>query len=275
MTAPPFLRFTLVVDFAHYDQVVSVLIELPLHGWQEEDGGQRFVFWLEEAVGERAEVAEGLARLATIGRLETAVERQDWDRYWRCFHERIRVGRVCVRPPWEPPLPGSLDVVIEVGMAFGTGAHATTRQALSALQTLPPSSLLDLGTGTGVLALAAGRLGFSPLYCCDNDELALRAAAENARRNAIELRLLAVDVTDETRLLPTTEVAVANIALRPIVAYGRRLLRQADTEGPRHLLLAGLLAGQADEARAAFPGYEERAHSLEGERVLLHLGRAV
>lgn len=274
MTAPAFVRYSLTAGPAHYDRAVSALLTLPLSGWQEDQAGERLIFWLEvEAVAD-PEVAPVLAELGVLGRLEAAPERDDWQTSWRRFHRAVRVGKLCVRPPWEPPTPGLLDVVIDIGMAFGTGSHATTRQCLSALQRLVPASLLDLGTGSGVLALAALRLGFRPVHACEHDDLALRAAAANARLNGLAPHLIRADLTDGTVTLPEAEVVVANVALKPIVAYGRRLTSAASaTPSPRHVVLAGLLAEQADGARAAYPHYEERERSQDGEWVLLRLER--
>jgi ribosomal protein L11 methyltransferase len=274
VTAPAFVRYNLAVEPAAYDRAVSALLELPASGWQEDAGGQRLTFWLEEGAAAAPAVVRTLQELEALGRLETAPERDDWQTSWRRFHQAIRVGDVCVRPPWEPAAPGLLDVVIDVGMAFGTGSHASTRQCLAALQDFAPASLLDLGTGSGVLALAALRLGFAPVHACDNDEFALRAAAKNARLNGLALHFLLADLTDPTLALPTADVVLANVALKPIAAYGRRLASGPAAAAPRHVVLAGLLATQVDEARAAYRQYAERQRRQEGEWVQLTLERA-
>jgi ribosomal protein L11 methyltransferase len=128
----------------------------------------------------------------------------DWAERWREFHHGVQVGRFWVGPPWEA-------VVIEPGRAFGTGAHPTTRLTLELLQTLEPSSLLDIGCGSGVLSVAAAKLGFAPVHAIDVDEAAVEAAAENARRNGVEIEARLLDgLVDE---LPRADVALANVAL--------------------------------------------------------------
>lgn len=275
MTPPAFVRFSLTIDPATYDRAVTALLDLPTPGWQEEDEGGHLIFWLSEQVLADESVTAGVTRLGALGRLHLAPERDDWESRWRAFHHTVVVGDVCVRPPWEAARPSHLDVLIDVGMAFGTGTHATTRQCLAALQELESGSLLDVGAGSGVLALAALRLGFAPVYACDNDPFALAALAKNARLNDLEPVLLPLDVTDPETRLPAVDAVVANVALGPIVALGRRL-HAAIGDGPcapRDLVLAGLLAQQADEALAAFPRYVLRERMCEGEWVLLRLGR--
>jgi ribosomal protein L11 methyltransferase len=119
-----------------------------------------------------------------------------------------------VGPPWEPPPENAEAIVIDPGRAFGTGAHATTRLCLELLQTLAPASLLDVGCGSGVLAIAAAKLGFAPVVAVDIEEDAVETAIANARANAVEIHPLRADaLADE---LPATEFVVANIALEPV-----------------------------------------------------------
>jgi ribosomal protein L11 methyltransferase len=273
VTSPAFVRFVLSVDDASYDRAAAALLGLPTPGWQEADDGATLVFWLAADIVDDPSLQEALAELGELGSLRAMPERADWLTYWKRFHHAVRVGAVTVRPPWLPADPDTLDVVIDVGVAFGTGSHVTTRQCLAALQEVAPGSLLDIGTGSGVLSLAALRLGFAPAHGCDVDELALQAARKNARLNSLNPQLFVADVGDPDTLLPLADVAVANVALNPIVAYGKRLQGEQDVGRPRDVLLAGLLDAQADEARAAFPGYAERRRAQEDEWVFLHLER--
>jgi ribosomal protein L11 methyltransferase len=130
---------------------------------------------------------------------------EGWEDGWRAFHHGVRVGRCWVGPPWEEPPADALAVVIDPGRAFGTGAHATTRLCLELLQDLEPTSLLDVGCGSGVLSVAAAKLGFAPVHAVDIDEVALEVTRANADANDI-----AVEVGTDVR---PTSLAVMNIAL--------------------------------------------------------------
>jgi len=156
VTSPAFVRFVFSADDASYDRAAAALLELPTPGWQEADEGATLVFWLAADIVDDPSLQEALAGLQKLGRLRAMPERADWLTYWKRFHHSVRVGAVTVRPPWLPADPDALDVVIDVGLAFGTGSHATTRQCLAALQEVSPGSLLDIGTGSGVtLSLAS------------------------------------------------------------------------------------------------------------------------
>ena len=121
------------------------------------------------------------------------------------------MGKLWVGPPWEEPPVGLAVIVIDPGRAFGTGAHPTSRLCLELLQELEPASLLDVGCGSGVLAIAAARLGFEPVTGIDLDEAAVEATRANAEVNAVMLSVRLGDaLVDE---LPATDVVVANVTL--------------------------------------------------------------
>ena len=130
---------------------------------------------------------------------------EGWEDGWRAFHHGVRVERLWVGPPWEEPPADAVAVVIDPGRAFGTGAHATTRLCLELLQEVEPARLLDVGCGSGVLSVAAAKLGFSPVRAVDVDEVSLETTSANAAANGV-----AVDVGSELR---PAELAVMNIAL--------------------------------------------------------------
>jgi ribosomal protein L11 methyltransferase len=137
--------------------------------------------------------------------LEAEEVEEGWEDAWRAFHHGIRVGRCWVGPQWEEPPAAAISVVIDPGRAFGTGAHPTTRLCLELLQEVEPASLLDVGCGSGVLAISAAKLGFAPVRAVDIDEVALETTRSNAAANGV-----VVDVVAE---LQPTELAVMNIAL--------------------------------------------------------------
>src|SRR5262249_24245960 len=108
---------------------------------------------------------------------------EGWQDRWREFHHGVRVGKFWVGPPWEVGDDARERIVIAPGRAFGTGAHATTRLTLELLQTIEPGSLLDVGCGSGVLSIAAAKLGFAPVLAVDLDDAAVEATLANADVN--------------------------------------------------------------------------------------------
>ena len=286
-----FTRYTLTVgpqpagdaavDYTH-PEAVALARALGADGWQETADG--IVFWLP---AEAAPDARLLARLERLGRLDVGAEDDDWRLRWREFHRPVAVGPLYVRAPWHAPRGDLLDVCVDVGMAFGTGAHPTTRQCLEGLTALAPSplaplpladpgtgsgvpALADLGTGSGVLALAAARLGFSPVLGLDVDPLAVEAARANASANGLAVEFRVADLGDPAEALPEADVAVANLSLPVILTLAERVAGvRGEPWRPRRLLLAGLLEAQGEQAAAAFTGYQTRRRSVdEGWRFL-------
>jgi ribosomal protein L11 methyltransferase len=144
-----------------------------------------------------------------------------WDERWRAFHVPAVVGPLWIGPPWEEPEAGKTAVVIDPGRAFGTGAHATTRLCLELLSGLPRGSALDVGCGSGVLAIAAAKLGFEPVLAVDTDEAALEATELNAAANGVSVDARRADARSE--YLRATDVALVNVALDVVVEVARRV----------------------------------------------------
>ena len=134
-----------------------------------------------------------------------------WEDGWREFHRGVVVGRFWVGPPWEEAPAGVEAIVIDPGRAFGTGAHPTTRLTLELLQELEPASFLDVGCGSGVLSIAAAKLGFAPVTGIDSDETAIEVTLANALVSGAQVDARHCDALRDP--LPETEVAVANVAL--------------------------------------------------------------
>ena len=169
--------------------------------------------------GGEIELAAYAERVPTALTGATAEEVEPgWEDRWREFHRPVRIGSVWVGPPWERAPADAVSVAIDPGRAFGTGAHATTRLCLELLLETPPATLLDVGCGSGVLAIAAALLGFDPVVAVDADPLAVEATLANAAANGVSLDVRRADVLLD--VLPRTEVAVANIALGPVEALG-------------------------------------------------------
>ncbi|HEY3106615.1 MAG TPA: 50S ribosomal protein L11 methyltransferase [Gaiellaceae bacterium] len=159
----------------------------------------------------------------------------DWQEAWKRFHQPVRVGPLWVGPPWEEPDPDSVSVVIDPGQAFGTGAHATTRLCLELLLERPRSSVVDLGCGSGVLAVAAAKLGFAPVTALDVDPLAVEAAKANALANGAAVVVSRTDVYVDP--LPAADLALANITLDGLATVAGRV-------PSAELVASGYLAGQ-------------------------------
>jgi ribosomal protein L11 methyltransferase len=144
-----------------------------------------------------------------------------WEERWREFHRPLWIGPLWIAPPWEEPPPDAITVVIDPGRAFGTGSHPTTRLCLGLLLDLEPGSLLDIGCGSGVLSVAAAKLGFDPVVAIDRESAAIEAVRRNALANdvAIDARRADVLVVE----LPRSDVALANIDLASVEVLAPRL----------------------------------------------------
>jgi ribosomal protein L11 methyltransferase len=167
-------------------------------------------------------VGDGEDRLrAAFGEAVSEPVPDDWPDRWRSFHHGVRIGSLWVGPPWEPAPDDATAIVIDPGRAFGTGAHPTTRLSLELLQSLERGSLVDVGSGSGVIAIAAAKLGFDVIDAVDADPAAAKTAAANAARNGVDLPIRTADAL--TSSLPAADVAVANIAFGAIAALAPRL----------------------------------------------------
>jgi ribosomal protein L11 methyltransferase len=259
--------------------VLAELLELAPSGVEEVDAGDDVVeYAVYGAPGELPAVPElrAVAGGALVEVVSTEVP-DDWDQRWRSFHRPLVLeeGRLVVRPPWESsPVAADIDLVIDPGQAFGTGGHATTRLCLELMLGLAaPGSggFLDLGCGSGVLAIAAARLGWAPVAAVDFDPLAVAAAAENASVNRVSIEVGRHDLrADPVRVAP---LVVANL-LRPLLLTWASRLDGA-SELPERVIASGLLGGEADEIAGAFAavGLHECDRRVSGDWAALLLAR--
>jgi ribosomal protein L11 methyltransferase len=232
--------------------------------------------------------------------ISTTEVADDWPQRWREFHRPVRVepprsGAVPalrVRPPWEPAAATengqspAIELVIDPGQAFGTGAHASTRLCLELLLELrapapPPAAVLDVGTGSGVLAIAAAKLGYVPLLALDNEGESVEAAGENAGVNGVAIETRRFDLRREplpwlgpgAGERPEIPGAGPVIVLANLLAPLLATLSRAIERPPSHLIAGGLLVEQLDESAAVFAannGLCERARRCaEGWGALL------
>ena len=151
-----------------------------------------------------------------------------------------------MRPPWEPARDGALDVVIEPGQAFGTGSHATTRLTLELLAELEPAgALADWGCGSGVLAIAAAKLGWSPVLACDIELESVEAARDGAEANGVAVEVTRCDVRQGGPYAPTV---LANL-VRPLL-----LEVAANLDGvPERLIISGVEATRSTRSSRRSP----------------------
>ena len=199
--------------------------------------------------------AAGATRLwRAFGEYSWSEVPEDWQHRWREFHRAVRVGPLWVGPPWLDAPEDAIAVVIDPGRAFGTGAHPTTQLCLQFLIDLqaPRRSVCDIGCGSGVLAIAAAKLGFAPVVALDHDPATLEAAAENARRNDASIELRLAEALEDP--LPRADVAIANISATAIEGVAERA-------GCELLVTSGYLA--TEHPRAAVHRHLER-RELDG-----------
>ena len=199
--------------------MLAALLELAPAGVEQIDGDGFVEYALYGAPGELPSFPAGEAEvggvLVSVRGEEVA---DDWAERWKQFHEPVLVdGRLWVRPPWAAAREGTLDLVIDPGQAFGTGAHPTTRLCLELLLGLEPrGSLADLGCGSGVLAIAAALLGFGPVTAVDNELAALDATQANAAANGVRLdRLDRINLREQPA--PRADTVVANLMRPPLL----------------------------------------------------------
>jgi ribosomal protein L11 methyltransferase len=302
------IRLALRVRRADAELVLAELLELAPGGVEEVDVDAGTVeYAVYGSPGELPELPD--LRAAAGGALVDLSSREiadDWAERWREFHRPLVLGdRLCVRPPWEPVptssalvptssalrvSPGGetsrsrsmLDIVIDPGRAFGTGAHATTRLCLELLLEVSPArglisrppgfGAVDLGCGSGVLAIAAARLGHAPVLALDFDPLSVEATLANAAINGVadELQVRRFDL--RAAPVPAAPLVLANL-LAPLLRDWCAQLAQGTAAVPARVIASGLLATEADAASADFAGVGllERERRIRGEWAALLL----
>jgi len=291
------IRLAVRCSPAQAELVLAELTVLAPNGVEEEHGPGYVEYAIYGGAGELPDLGEIDATLGG-SRVEVSATEvpDDWADRWRDFHKPLLVaGRLWLRPSWEPPREGALDVVVDPGQAFGTGAHPTTRLCLELLCELAEAGeaggeLVDLGTGSGVLAIAAAKLGWSPVRGYDHEPAALEAAAANAVANDVDLHLDRMNLRETLPPLAPTVVAnmtapiltaVASQLAGGVESRGRALRRKRGEAPPgpppalRTLLCSGLLPEELDEVALAFAhsGLEERERRQEGDWAALLLSR--
>jgi ribosomal protein L11 methyltransferase len=284
------IRLALRVRREDAEVALAELLVLAPSGVEETEVGE----WVEYAVygapGELPELPDLRAAVGgTLVEITTSELPDDWGERWKSFHRPIvveapaGVPSLQVRPPWEAPaeLPGTEEIVIDPGQAFGTGAHHTTRMCLELLLELASrdrgrGAVVDVGCGSGVLAIAAMRLGYTPVLGLDHELESVQAARENAAVNAVDVEVRRFDLRREP--LPTIGGRPAPVVLANLVRPLLLDLAGSLEHTPEHLIASGLLREEADEVAAAFQdrfGLTERERRNGGEWAAVWLSGGV
>lgn len=270
------IRLAIRCKAEHADLALAQLIELAPTGIEELRDGDIVEYAIYGPPGEvptlpdlQVAVGDDLVEVTTS---EVA---DDWQERWRDFHHALEIapasgaaGRTFfLRPSWESAdVPeGSVEVVLDPGQAFGTGSHPTTRLCVAHLLDLKPGGeFIDVGCGSGVLAIAAAKLGWGPLRAYDFDPLAVTASLENAAANGVSLSVEKLDVrADADGLPPLAPTVFANIMRPQLLDMAAQI---PEGHGIREIVLSGLLDEEADEIAAAYAvhGLIELARNSEG-----------
>jgi len=228
--------------------------------------------------GARREIVGGLKRIKNLG-LNTGtgkieirkVRREDWAVSWKRHFKPIVFPSLLVKPSWSKKRPAANQavVVLDPGLSFGTGQHPTTsfclHQIAQCLKSGTAQSFLDIGTGSGILAIAAVKLGYRPVHAFDFDPESVRVAGENARINHVtgRLNLTRGDVTKlPMRAARKFDLVCANLISNLLIAERRRIVNQIEPAG--RLVLAGILTTEFGEVERAFA---DEGMKLQSSRV--------
>jgi ribosomal protein L11 methyltransferase len=297
------IRLAVRVPREHCELVLAELLELAPSGVEETSAGETVEYAVYGAPGELPGLPDLRAMAGgALVEISTSEIADDWHERWKSFHhavlveapqraaartgvsrtpaqaERARVPALRIRPPWEPAsgehAGGEVrEIVIDPGQAFGTGAHASTRLCLELLLQLADrdgcsGSALDVGTGSGVLAIAAAGLGFEPVLGLDNEQESVDAARENAEVNGVAIEVRRLDLRADALPLPDGDpsqplLVLANL-LRPLLVE----LAGALAHAPAQLIAGGLLREELDEISQLFArrlDMSEQARRVSGE----------
>ncbi|MDH4227127.1 MAG: 50S ribosomal protein L11 methyltransferase [Deltaproteobacteria bacterium] len=254
------------------DDVVDIVVAAGSQGvFEEEESGRPLVkaYLLPEKKAEIDKIEKACARF-NWSLTVTDYNDSGWTKKWKKFIKPVKVGTVFVAPTWTARIPKSVRHIIKIdpGMAFGTGTHPTTKNCIRAIYdislkrskaALGKTKLLDVGTGSGVLALVAIRLGFGSVAGIDNDPIAVKVAKENAELNGLKVKFSA---TSLGRVTGRYDVVVANILAETLKRIKKPLCVKVKKEGL--LVLSGILN---EEAASVVAAYVKEGFSLKKKYV--------
>jgi ribosomal protein L11 methyltransferase len=209
------------------------------------------------------------------------VKEEDWAEAWKAHYHPIRIGRkLFIRPLWVDVeiAPDDVVIALDPGMAFGTGTHPTTQLCLEALEDAvqPGVKVLDLGTGSGILAIGAAKLGAAHILALDIDPIAVKVTQENIEQNEVAAKITAQQGSLENVITSARrfDLVVVNILARIIIMMCDQHLGDTVRPGGR-ALFSGIILEQADDVEAALrkTGLEPTARRQEGDWVLIEAKR--
>lgn len=210
--------------------------------------------------------------LSGVGSLEVTtreVDDEDWVNVWRKYYKPIHTGRIVVVPNWikYAPLDGETPIFIDSGMAFGTGEHETTRLCLELLSELEVAEkdVLDIGTGSGILGIAAAALGAKSVFMSDLDNVAVESANKNLALNSVksEVNIKQCDLLSETDIYG--DIILANITADILIRLSKEIKEHMRPSG--FLIISGIIHMRADDVRGAFlaVGLKLDTERIDGE----------
>lgn len=267
MTAPEWIELQLQLPREQCELAEELLLALEASSVTLEDGADQPL--LEPAIGERplwdlvivkglfaGDVATAQIEAALAVELPCAplqqrwapLDNRDWSQEWKRYFEPIQCGqRLWICPSWmAPPQPDAVNLILDPGLAFGTGSHPTTHLCLRWLEQLPltGATVIDYGCGSGILGIAALLLGAERVIAVDNDPLALTATADNADNNQIAPERIATYLPEHLPADSGADIVLANILAEPLIQLADTLVALLNPRG--QLCLSGLLDSQLE-----------------------------
>jgi ribosomal protein L11 methyltransferase len=266
----PYHEFTIHIGTTARQPVIQRLMDLGCLGLVEQDDSiTAYLPGTADPAGISAELSmmQALLRATDPGNefrfTHAMLPDQDWNEEWKKGFVPIDLGkRFTILPPWEAPKPGRSNIIVDPGQAFGTGHHETTRSCLVLLEKYSLTSkrerCLDVGTGTGILAIAASMLGFREVVAVDTDQLAIDATKKNAELNkisGIDVHLGGIEEASGR-----FDMITANILATILISLAPMLAERLREDGV--LILSGILAGQDEEVLAAMQQFGLRCKEV-------------